>query len=161
VLVAFMLGLALGSFLFSRWADKLRRPIVCYAILELGIGISALASLILPDLLVPLYRWIYQLAGESRLGLTIGQVAIALALLLVPTTMMGATLPTLCAFGAKCHGSFGRCVGTLYALNTLGAVLGTAASGFVLIGEVGETSTLLIGAMLNVLVAVVALSRSR
>jgi spermidine synthase len=159
VLAAFMAGLALGSYLISTRADRIRRPLLVYGILEMGIGLAALATLILPDWLVPVYRAIYRLAGETRLGLTAGQVPIALAFLLVPTALMGATLPLLSAFGARRHPSFGRCVGRLYAVNTLGAVVGVLASGFVLIGLVGETRTLLIGGALNALVAVVALVR--
>src|SRR5205085_2263175 len=85
VLAAFMAGLVVGSFLSGRAIDRVRRPLFWYAALELGIGLSALASLALPDRLLPLYQTIYATAGESRAVLRFGQVVIALAVLLVPT----------------------------------------------------------------------------
>jgi spermidine synthase len=153
VLAAFMAGLALGSLLTGRAIDRARRPLLRYGLLELGIGLTALLTLALPERLAPAYRAIHDLAGGSRAALTAGQVVIALAVLLLPTALMGATLPTLCAFGGRRHPSFGRCVGTLYALNTLGAVLGVLAGGFILLGTVGETRTVLVGVALNITAA--------
>ena len=153
VLAAFMAGLALGSFLSGRFVDRAVRPLRWYALLELGIGLAALYSLALPDQLLPLYRKIYEWAGGVRAILTAGQVVVAMIVLLVPTALMGATLPTLCAYGARRHADFGRCVGVLYGLNSLGALVGVLASGFVLIGELGETLTVVVGVVLNLLVA--------
>ena len=51
---------------------------------------------------------------------------------------------------------FGRLVGVLYGLNTLGAVVGVLASGFVLIGAVGETFTVFLGVLLNLAVGATA-----
>jgi spermidine synthase len=157
VLAAFMAGLVLGSFLVGRWIDRARRPIAWYALLELGIGLSALASLALPDRLLPLYQAIYDFAGDSRAWLQFGQVVIALLVLVVPTALMGATLPTLAVHGARQRADFARYMGTLYGLNTLGALVGVLYSGFVLIGDMGETRTLQLGVLLNVAVAGAAL----
>jgi spermidine synthase len=161
VLAAFMAGLALGSWLAGRHVDRVRLPLALYAALELGIGLSALTTLTLTDWMLPLYRVIYDFAGGARAWLTVGQVLIALLVLLLPTALMGATLPTLCAHGTRQHLAFSRCVGLLYALNTLGAVVGILASGFILLGAVGETMTLTIGVVLNVLVALMAAWLSR
>jgi spermidine synthase len=157
VLAAFMAGLALGSYLVGRFIDRSRAPLAWYVALEVGIGLSALLSLVLPDGLLPLYQATYRLAGDSRAWLSAAQGVLALAFLLIPTTLMGATLPTLCAFGSRRHEGFGKCVATLYASNTLGAVTGVIASGFVLIGTVGESNTIGIGVVLNILVAGAAL----
>jgi spermidine synthase len=156
VLAVFMAGLGLGCLLAGRVADRMKNPLKCYAVLELAIGVSALISMMLPNQLLPLYRSIYLAADGSRAALTLGQVAIAMLLLLLPTTLMGATLPTLCAYGARRVKSFGHCVGTLYAVNTLGAFIGVLAAGIVLIGAIGETATILLGSFLNVAVSVVA-----
>jgi spermidine synthase len=156
VLAAFMAGLALGSLVIGRFIDRVPQPQRWYAGLEVGIGLTALATLTLTDHLVPVYRAVYDFAGGSRALLTVGQVVIALLVLFLPTALMGATLPTLCAYGGRVHQNFSRSVGVLYSLNTLGAVLGILASGFVLIGEVGETHTLLLGVVLNLAVGVVA-----
>jgi spermidine synthase len=161
VLAAFMAGLALGSFLAGRWVDRSRQPLAWYAGLEVGIGLAALLSLGLTQGLTPVYRGLYEVAGGSRAWLSAGQVLLALTVLLVPTALMGATLPTLCAHGVRRARAFGRCVGTLYALNTLGAVFGVLASGFVLLGEVGESRTIWVGVALNAAVAAGALALGR
>ncbi len=153
VLAAFMAGLGLGSFLIGRFIDRVRRPLLWYALLELGIGLTALTTLTLTDLMLPVYQGLYHLAGDSRAWLTAGQVLLALLVLLLPTALMGATLPTLCAYGARSQQDFGRAVGILYGLNTLGAVAGVLASGFVLIGEMGETLTVFVGVVVNLVVA--------
>ncbi|HEV3259044.1 MAG TPA: fused MFS/spermidine synthase [Gemmataceae bacterium] len=161
VLAAFMAGLALGSFLIGRILHRARRPLLWYAAVELGIGVSAVLSLAMPERMIPVYRVIYQAAGESRAWLTAGQGGLALVVLLTPTVLMGATLPLLCAFGSRYRESFGQYVGTLYARNTLGAVVGVLASGFILIGAVGETNTILAGVVLNGGVALAALLLGR
>lgn len=161
VLAAFMAGLALGSVLVGRFVDRVNRPLRLYALLELGIGLSALATLGLPQRLLPVYQSIYDFAGGERAWLTAGQVVIALVVLLVPTALMGATLPTLCAYGTRRRLGFGRCVGMLYSLNTLGALVGVCSSGFVLLGIYGETITLAVGVLLNLLVAAAAWLVSR
>ncbi len=149
VLAAFMAGLALGSLVGGRFIDRSRQPLRVYGLLELGIGLAAPLTLALPEGLVPIYRAVTQVVDGSRSGLTATQVVVALLVLLLPSTLMGATLPTLCAFGARRGADFGRLAGTLYALNTLGAVVGVVSAGFVLIGEVGETRTVMLGAALN------------
>lgn len=161
VLAVFMAGLGLGSLIAGRFVDRARSPLAWYAILELGIGATALVSLALPDQLVPLYRLMYDSAAGSRATLTIGQVMIAVIVLLPPTALMGATLPTLCAYGARHVRDFSRCAGTLYAVNTLGAVIGVLASGFFFLGSIGETNTIFAGAVLNLLAALVAYQMSK
>jgi len=157
ILAVFMGGLALGSFLFGRIADRVHKILRFYALIEAGIGMTALLSLGLNLWPIPLYRLIYHLAGNSRTALTVGQVLLVAAGLLIPTTLMGATLPALCAYGVRRSGSIARVAGTLYGLNTLGAMVGVIASGFVLIGSIGETHTIEIGAAINGLVAILAL----
>ncbi len=157
ILAAFMAGLALGGFLIGRFIDKVKNPLLIYALLEAGIGVSAWASLGLSTWPVPLYRVIYRAAGESRGWLTVGQVIIAALVLLLPTMLMGSTLPTLTIAGKLLHRRLGRHIGVLYALNTLGATFGVILSGFILLGAIGETRTILVGVTINALVTVGAL----
>lgn len=153
ILAVFMAGLALGSFVFGRFSDRVRRPLMLYACLEAGIGATALLSLGMNSWPIPVYRAIYSMAGDSRAALTLGQIILVATALLIPTSLMGATLPTLCAYGVRRLGSIGGVVGALYALNTLGAMVGVLAGGFVLIGAIGETRTVFVGVAINCLVA--------
>src|SRR5439155_19457292 len=77
-------------------------------------------------------------------------------LLCVPTALMGATLPVLSRYLVQSSATLGWNVGALYALNTGGAVLGCFTAGYVLIGSVGLSRTVWIGAALNFAIALVA-----
>ena len=85
--------------------------------------------------------------------LALARFVLAFGLLLVPTTLMGATLPVLSRYIVRTHATLGWHVGVLYALNTAGAVLGCFAAGYVLIGAVGLYQTVAIGAALNMVIA--------
>ena len=65
ILAVFMAGLALGSFVFGRFSDRVHRPLMLYACLEAGIGVTALLSLGMNSWPVPLYQAIYSMAGDS------------------------------------------------------------------------------------------------
>jgi hypothetical protein len=74
-------------------------------------------------------------------------------LLLVPTIMMGATLPILVAYVVQSYKSVGVSIGLLYFVNTLGAALGAAGTGLVTFYFFGLTATIYAAAALNVLVS--------
>jgi spermidine synthase len=153
VLAAFMAGLAIGSFLLGRFIDRRDDHLRVYAVLELAIGLAALMIPLLLSLAVPLYQ---QLAGESYLYAAVVRAAVCFLALIVPTTMMGGTLPVLTACMVKREGLFGRNLAILYGLNTFGAVTGILLSGFVTIGAVGEMATILIGVCINLAAAAIA-----
>src|SRR5262249_18876413 len=135
--------------------DRLRRALPLYALLEAGIGISALLFPLALAALAPVYVWSHRpLAGSPWLfGLV--RFALAFALLSVPTALMGATLPVLSRYMVQNHSTLGWSVGTLYALNTGGAVLGCFLAGYVLLASVGVRETVWIGGALNLGVALV------
>lgn len=112
VVTAFMLGLGLGS-LAGGWLSRRRRmPLLpLLASIELATGVFGLASLSLFDQV-----------GHLTAGLSLaGTAAVTLGLVLVPTLLMGATLPVLVGYLAQRSGNVGSSVGTLYYVNTLGA----------------------------------------
>jgi spermidine synthase len=156
VLAVYMGGLALGSALFGKRADASRRPLRLYGALEIGIAAFALVFLGLsrayPALYVPLAR----LAEENRLWLSAVRVAFAVVALLAPTTLMGGTLPLLSRLVAGRSRSLGRHLSFLYGFNTLGAVAGSLAAGFVLLRALGVTASLLAAAAVNLAVGLAA-----
>jgi len=156
VLAAFMAGLALGSFLLGKYIDKRDDPLKIYSILELLIGITALVVPFVFYLSVPIYQGVYQLSGEGSITITIFRVIFSFLLLLIPTTMMGGTLPVLTSYLVKRENVFGKSFSILYGLNTLGAVAGVLLSGFVTIGALGELGTIFIGVSVNLLVSIMA-----
>ncbi|MDJ0802552.1 MAG: fused MFS/spermidine synthase [Desulfobacterales bacterium] len=152
VLTSFMGGLALGSFLAGRFIDKIRDPLRIYGILEGSIGAYAL---LLPWLIAgtePLFRFVYQSINPSFYTLSLLRFFVCAIILLVPTTLMGATLPVLSKYFVEKSSDLGRNVGLLYGLNTFGAVLGSFSAGFVLIPVLGITWTLYLTALLNLLI---------
>ncbi len=124
VLAAFMGGLALGGVVAARLVRGQRHALYIYAALELcvgGLGLLAVHALPLASaFLVPLTAHLPS-ASPAMLALRIG---CTLALLGIPATAMGATLPVMLAAVAPGSARFGRALGALYAANTLGAVSG-------------------------------------
>ncbi len=152
VLTAFMAGLGLGSWIFGRLADRQARPLRLYGLLELGIGVFCLLVPLLLPLVEALYRALARALGLSFFTFSLAQFALILVLFLPPTTLMGATLPILSRVFATDAASLGRRVGLLYALNTFGAVVGTALAGYVLLPALGMRATLWLAAAVNLVV---------
>lgn len=161
VLTAFMGGLALGSFYFGRRSESIKRPLKLYAQLEIGIGIYGLAVpfifAALPILYQPLWRWLHL----SFFSLSVIRFFFAALVLMLPTALMGATLPVLSTYYARERERIGLHVGSLYALNTFGAVLGAAATGFVMIPALGMSRSTATAAAINLILGVIALRLSR
>jgi len=158
VLAAFMAGLALGSFILGNYVDRRRDALRLYAQLEFFVAVSALLVPVLLAASVPVYRYVYQLSGEAVLTSAMARGAISFVFLLIPTTIMGGTLPVLTSCLVRRDFLFGRNFSILYGLNTLGAVLGVVLSGFVTIGTFGEWASIYIGVAINMVVAAIAYS---
>jgi spermidine synthase len=156
VLASFMAGLAIGSFWIGRYIDRRPRVLALYALLEAGIGLSAVLLPVVLQALTPLYVWLHQSLYYSFWLFSVVRFLLAFCLLCVPTALMGATLPVLSRYMVQNHATLGWSVGTLYALNTGGAVLGCFMAGYVLIGFLGLSQTVWIGAALNLAIALVA-----
>ena len=156
VLAAFMTGLAFGGALASRYAGRITRPLRVYAILELAIGLYALGFPAVRGLLEPLYLGFHHALSPGPVSFGVFQFGVLGVALLFPTACMGATLPVLLRFVAPAAGTEGRAVGSLYAINTLGAVFGTWLVGFWLLPELGVVSTPVGAAVATGLLAVLA-----
>jgi len=162
VLAAFMGGLALGSLVGGRLAERTERPLLWYGLAEVGIGLAALALRPLLHALEPLLAQAYPAAHDGATHLYLAsRVGVAIAALLVPTALMGATLPLILRQFARDRAALGRTSAHFYAVNTLGALTGTLAAGFVLLPYLGmaRTTQLIAGLNLAIGLACVALGR--
>ena len=157
VLAAFMAGLATGSALSERVVARVRRPLAVFGVAEILIGISALLTPVALDAATGLYARLYPMTGGSLPVLTAARLITGFVVLLVPTILMGMTLPVLSASILVRGSSFGTHVSALYAINTAGAVTGAVLTGFYLIGAIGIQNSFFLGASINVAVGVVAL----
>ena len=155
VLAAFMAGLALGSFLLGRRAAQVRNPLRAYGWLEIGIGVYAAALPLLLRVVPSMYVGLRARLDAPTFGAV--QFLGMSALLLVPTALMGGTLPLLSQALTRSETGVARLVGALYALNTLGAAIGTGLAGYLLLPALGNHTTLALTAAINVLVGVLAL----
>jgi predicted membrane-bound spermidine synthase len=147
IVSAFMLGLGLGSLAGGELADRCpHRLIALFAVIELCTALFGFCS---PSLLHAAARFAVK-HSLLEIGL------LNFALLLVPTTLMGATLPILVAHVVREYKNVGVSVGVLYFANTLGAAFGAALTGFVALYYFGLTSTIYTAALLNIGVSAAA-----
>src|SRR5437870_3054513 len=161
VLIVFMGGLALGSALFGGRTSRIRNPLQAYGWLEVGTGAWAALLPLLFTWSAIWYPDLFRALGRSYAVLPWIQFSIGSVLLLVPTTLMGATLPLLSQALAGRESRVGRLVGGLYAVNMAGAVLGAAMAGYVLLPWLGNRATIETAASLNLAVGAAALFYGR
>jgi spermidine synthase len=161
VLTSFMGGLALGSWLGGRAAERVRQPLVVFAWVEMGIGVSALAVPAALSLAQGIYAAVHAQAPDALPLLTLVRLICAGVVLLVPTTLMGASLPLVARYVSLLGGAVASRVGLLYAANTTGGIAGTLIAGFVLIGGIGVMATTRLAVAVNIAVGLAALGLAR
>lgn len=161
VLTSFMAGLAIGGWWASRYADRVARPLAAYGWFEIGIGLYALLFPWLVLAVEPIYLAAWRALEPGPVLFGAIQLVLLGTALLLPTSLMGATLPLLARFATLRLGAAGDRVGTLYGVNTAGAVFGTWLGGFVLLPALGLTWTTVGAAAANVVLGVIALAVSR
>jgi len=161
VLTCFFGGLALGSFLGGRWIERRGRGFLWYGTAEILVGIYAIFFGVLLGLNNSAYVYLAQTFASGFAGLTLIKFILSAVLLIIPTTLMGATLPILSKTLARGSGSFAWDIGGLYTVNTLGAVTGALLTAFIFIPSFG-LSTILYGAgVLNFIIGITAIMAGR
>ncbi len=170
VVTAFLAGLALGSFILGRIADKKDNPfqklsslggpwqITSYCVMEITIGVFCFLTPWLFKLVEVIYL---QCVDWSPFSLNLLRFLLCAIVMIIPTMAMGATLPLISKFLISTNREVGEKLGFIYSINTAGSVLGTFLAGFVLIPNAGISSTLLCAAILNVGIGIFLLSYGR
>jgi spermidine synthase len=158
VVTAFMAGLALGSYLFGRYVDRGRvPPLLLYGVLQIGIGAFALLFPLVLDGITAVHTAAFRELSASFSTLTLLRFALCFIAIAVPTTLMGATLPVAVKAAARRAPELGSTTGSLYSINTFGAMLGTFLAGFFMIEFLGIRTTIHIAAAFNIGVGLVAM----
>jgi spermidine synthase len=155
VLMAFMSGLSLGSYLLGKWADKGKNLLKGYGILEILIGISALITPSALDKVTSIYVSLSPLSMPRWEILEI-EYLFTMLVLIVPTTLMGGTLPIISRYFIRAEEDLEKRVGALYSINTIGGIFGTFLVGFILIRMFGLALSLKIAVIINVCVGIVS-----
>jgi spermidine synthase len=161
VLAAFMTGLALGSAVAGRLADRVARPLAVFAVAEALVAIAALATPLGLTAVEALYVRVYPALSDWPVLVGFARLLLSFAVLVVPTTLMGATLPLVVKSAVARGTILGRQVSLLYACNTAGAVVGTLVAGIWMIPQLGISWAFRIAAAINFAVAAGALILSR
>lgn len=164
VLASYMAGLASGAAVAGRFAARIRRPVLVYAVLEGAIALCALSVPFVIGAVMRAYVAIFggldappSSGGIASTGFLLGASGL---ILLVPTALMGATLPLLAQHSVRRESEIGSRIGALYAVNTAGAIAGTLCAAFLLMPLFGLRQTVWLGAAVNGLVFVIAASLS-
>lgn len=152
VLAAFMGGLALGSALAGRFAERIKRPLLAYGLMEIGIALYALAVPFLFRLVDTVYILIWHQFEPGYYAFNVWRFVLSCAVLLIPTTLMGATLPVLSAAILRSAEHGQTSIARLYTCNLVGAIIGTLSAGFFLLPQLGVRATIWTAAFLNLLI---------
>ena len=155
ILIAFLLGISLGSLACSRYLRAERDLPALFGTMEVLIGLVGLCS-------VFLFAWWPEWSGWVQRSGTwwshrLGIFAVAFAIMLVPTLLMGALFPVVSRINTPGLGRLGRGVGDAYAVNSLGAIAGAAATGFALVPAFGTEGAFKLLGLVNVAAGLVVL----
>ena len=161
VLAVFMGGLALGNRLIGARADLLQKPLVIYGYLEVLIGLYAFFFSAIYALADRVFGSVGSRVFEHSFGLLLLKSLLSVGLLLLPTILMGGTLPLLSAWLTRRSDDAGRWSVRFYSTNSLGAVCGSFLAGFFLIRFLGLVSALQITALGNVIIGITAVGLGR
>jgi spermidine synthase len=160
VLASFMAGLAIGSFLFGRYVEARKNPFRIYGILQICTGIVAMGLTFLFTKIDSFYADLYRTFANSEIMFTGARTAFSFLLLVLPTLCMGGTFPVMAKHFVRRESTIGFNIAILYYVNTLGAVVGCFAAGFLLIGFLGLMETIYIAVVFNLAIGLIALFAS-
>jgi spermidine synthase len=157
VLASFMGGMALGNGLAAALGRRVRRPIRLFAFTQILIAVSGVVLVYLFPVLTEVLKPLFRLFLDRPALLNALRLFICFALMTVPATAMGMTLPLLVKALTSSSPTFGAVLGRLYGWNTLGAVAGALIAETVCIGWCGVRGTGLVAGAVNLVCAAAAL----
>lgn len=161
IVASFILGLAIGSWVSGRYADKLKNPLQYFAFTQIGIGFYGILLLPIFSILPSVYLSLYQITYPNQTVFLIMQILMSMALITIPATLMGSTLPLMMKTYSKEFLLIAKDVGKLDASNSIGAFFGTLAAGFMLIPILGIHNSVILTASINVGLGILILFSKR
>src|SRR5437016_4008325 len=160
ILSSFMAGLALGTAIAAS-AKLGMRPLKFYAALEIAVAVFGCTIVFALPVLGELLRPLFQALWNHQTILLALRVLFSFVILLIPTTAMGLTLPVVLEDRHLASADFGKAIGILYGVNTIGAVVGALIGELLLIKAFGLWGASLAAGVLNCVAAIMALFLSK
>ena len=160
VIGGFLGGMGIGAWLYHLVQERVGRPLVIYAAIEVAIAIAAAGLTIVFENLPGTFAALFQ-GIPTGLPINLFRVVSVFVLLLVPAALMGATFPALCTSVIRNRRQVDHHLGMIYGFNTLGAAAGALVAGLFLIQALGLRGSVLVGNGLNLLVGVTAFLLAR
>ena len=157
ILAAYMGGMGLGALIGGRFADGSSRPLRLFALCEAGIGLFGAASPAILHAVQRIFLAVQPALVASEALQAVGRIVLCAGVLVIPTMLMGASLPLIGKSILTAHRPFGRDIGAIYSVNTFGACAGALATGFALLPLLGMSASLVWAAGINGVVAVSAM----
>jgi spermidine synthase len=161
VLTAFMGGLALGSAIGGKVAARFGNALRAYGVIEVAIGLSAICLPVIFRIADVLDAMVWQTIHPGSLVFSLVRFVMVSAVLLIPTMLMGATLPIIVSAVRQFGDSQAVTISRLYGLNLLGAIVGTIIAGFFFLPAFGIRVTIWIAAATNLFAGTASLLFSR
>lgn len=158
VLSIFMAGLAIGGYSLGKYVDRMSKPLRLYGFLELGIALFAGVFIILIKLYPSVYIMLAQGRDDQPLYLFFIRILFSVVALIIPTTLMGGTLPVLSRFVSWQPRNLRKYLSFLYGFNTFGAVCGATFAGFYLLRFYSISTALSVAILTNVFIGMAAIA---
>ena len=152
MLVTFLIGLALGGFIYARFLGEREARLSTFGLIELWVGLSALATIPLFEKLPLIFLRLLHGFGETFSVFLYLQIFLSSLVMFIPTLLLGMTFPLVARLFTQSVYRVGSGVGSSYAANTVGAVLGAFAGGFILIPNLGVQNTIIFAVVMNLLI---------
>jgi len=161
LLAVFLLGMGIGSHIFSRSLDKSRDPLALFGLAQVGIGVLGLISVIF-------FAYSYDITG-SLAGMVdeidwkkdiLVMLALMIMVFLLPTILMGLAYPLVCMVTTQSLATLGRSAGLSYSIGTAGGIFGSLTAGFALLPAIGLQRSIFAVSFLSMLTGFAALAKS-
>ncbi len=157
IVASFILGLAIGSWIAGRFTDRLQNPLKYFALIQIAVGFFGILLLPIFAFMPGAYLDLYHLTYPNQSIFMFAQIFMSMAMITIPATLMGTTLPLIMKVYSKEFTTIGKDVGKLDASNSAGAFFGTLAAGFLIIPLLGIHDGILVTASINIVMGAVIL----
>jgi spermidine synthase len=155
MLATFLMGLALGSLLFSVIAKRKTVTLLWFGAAELIIGLTVVLTLPVFERMPFYFVSLFEILGDNHAAMELSKFLLCSLMMIVPTILLGSLFPMVTHICTRDYSELGRKVGTIYSINTLGNIGGSFTSGFILIPQIGIQNSVILAAALNMAVGCV------